>query len=236
VDLFEAYPQLAGTESPALRGRALRLISVAGLVYDERSYYFELGQPRFWGHLASGGVAIGVGTAKVQPDGTFPLHRGLIRHIQTAWRFRVDLYPADHAHVVDESNSIHVLSDVPASTPHLFVLTPPRLGGGEVPDALVQALYLLSARRVGPISGSVSLLRVNRSALGEFLAVDTWRVRDLLAQPWVEVLAPDLPPDDALLQPVLALRGLRSLAKAGVLYGELHGSTTAMLCHLQGKG
>ncbi|OQB26237.1 MAG: hypothetical protein BWY10_02241 [Chloroflexi bacterium ADurb.Bin180] len=236
MDLFAAYPQLAGTESPALRGRALRLISVAGLVYDERSYYLELGQSRFWGHLASGGAAIGVGTAKIQPDGTFPLHRGLIRHIQTTWRFRVDLCPASHAYVMDESSGIHVLPDVPVSTPHLFVLTPPRLGGGEVPDALVQALYLLPARRVGPTPDSTSLLRVNRSALAEFLSAGAWPVRDVLAQPWVELLAPDTPPDDALLQPVLALRALRSLMEAGVLPGELRASTAGMLCQVQGEG
>jgi len=122
------------------------------------------------------------------------------------------------------------------STPHLFVLTPPRLGGGEVPDALVQALYLLPARRVGPSPDSTSLLRVNRSALADFLSVGAWPVRDVLAQPWVELLAAETPPDDALLQPVLALRALRSLMEAGVLPGELRASAAVMLCQVQGKG
>lgn len=220
MDLFQAYPQLAETESPALRGRLLRLISVAGFVYDETSYYFELGQSRFWGRLASGGASIGVGTAKVQPDGSFPLHHGLIRHIRKAWRFEAVLHPASYAYVLDESGRTHVVSDVTVSTPHFFVLTPPRLGGGEVPDALVQAVYLLPARRVGPSPDAVSLLRVDRSALTDFLSVDVWRVRDALAQPWAELLTADTLPDDAYLQPVLALRGLRRMVEAGVIPGK----------------
>lgn len=221
MDLFEAFPQLAGSDVTALRERTLRLIAVAGFVYDEQSYYFELGLPRFWGRLPSGGASIGIGTAKVQPDGTLPLHHALIRHLRKEWRLQVDLYPSSHSYLLDESGGIHILSDVAAHIPYLFVFTPPRLGGGEVPDALVQAVYLLPIRRVGPVSASVGILRVARSALVDLLAPESWHMQDISVQPWAEFLVREPLPADARLQPVLALKGLRNLIVGGALPGPL---------------
>ena len=219
MDLFVAFPQLTTSHVTALQGRALRLISVAGFVYDERSFYFELGQPRYWGRLASGDVSVGVGTIKLQPGDALPLHQALIRHVLKEWRIEADLHPAGRSYVLDEASGIQVLSDVAAHTPYFFVLTKPRLGGGDMPDALVQAVYLLPIRRVGRLPASASVLRVDRSALAGFLAPESWPVTDIAAQPWAELLTSEVLPMGAHLQPVLALRGLRSLVEGDALPG-----------------
>ena len=170
LDLFEVYPQLAEWENEALHHRSLRLIAIAGFVYDEESFYFELGQPRHWGRLPDGGVSIGVSAPKVQPDNVFPPYQALVRHLNKAWRWQVDLFPAGHSYVLDESGKVHVLAGVGAHLPYILVLTPPRLGGAEVPDALVQAVYLLPVKRIRPSVEAGGLLRVERAALRDFLS------------------------------------------------------------------
>lgn len=219
MDLFVAFPQLAASDALALHGRALRLISVAGFVYDERSFYFELGQPRYWGKLASGDVSVGVGTVKLQPGDALPLHRALIRHVRKEWRIEADLHPSGHSYVIDEAGDVQVLPAVAADNPYLFVLTKPRLGGGDMPDALVQAVYLLPIRRIGRLPATASVLRVARSALADLLARESWPVTDIVVQPWAELLTSAVLPSGAHLQPVLALRGLRSLVEGAVLPG-----------------
>lgn len=196
-----------------LKDRALRLIALAGLVYDERAFYFELGEERFWGHLPNGGVAIGVGTAKVQPDATIPPHGALIRHLRQQWRCEVDFFPAGHAYVLSEDQQVVVLREVEAATPYLFVLTAPQLGGSEMPDALVQAVYLLPVRRWRGTAHQ-NLLQIQREALVRFLEPVDWELRALVAHPWATLQAVTSIPDDARLRPVLALRGLQSLLKA----------------------
>jgi len=221
LDLFVAYPELAKKGSSALQGRSVRLISLAGIVYDADDFYFELGEQRNWGRLSDGGVAVGVGTPRVQPDGTHPRHRALIRHIRKQWRLQADLFPAGHGYILDEQHNVHILEDTPANVPYLFVLTPPRLGGGDVPDALAQAVYLLPIARGHTNSTPTSMLRVSREALSQFLAPESWALDELRQQPWAVLRAERPLPVSARLRPILALRGLRHLIEAEVIPGLL---------------
>lgn len=226
MNLFDVYPQLDDEQTRALKDRALRLIALAGLVYDEQAFYFELGDRRFWGRLPDGGVAIGVGAAKVQPDATAPPHRALVRHLRQQWQCEVDLFPPGHAYVLGEDKQVAVLSDVPAATPYVFILTAPQLGGAEMPDALVQAVYLLPLRRWRG-KARQHLLRVERAALERFLEPADWALAALLEQPWAtlhngHVEASPLP-EMARIRPVLVLRGLQDLLRADALPLHLRG-------------
>jgi hypothetical protein len=225
VNLFDVYPQLDREQTHVLKGRALRLIALAGLVYDEQAFYFELGESRFWGHLPDGGVAIGVGAAKVQPDATHPPHLALVRHLRQQWQCDVDLFPAGHAYVLGEDKQVAILHDVEAATPYVFILTAPQLGGSEMPDALVQAVYLLPLRRwrgkAGAPRSSRVLLQIERAALNRFLEPADWASEVLLDQSWATLhnaYAGTAPlPDAARLRPVLVLRGLQGLLRADAM-------------------
>jgi hypothetical protein len=225
MNLFDVYPQLDREQTRVLKDRALRLIALSGLVYDEQAFYFELGDSRFWGHLPDGGVVIGVGAAKVQPDATHPPHRALIRHLRQQWQCDVDLFPAGHTYVLGEDKQVTVLHDVEAAMPYVLILTAPQLGGSEMPDALVQALYLLPLRRwrgkAGVPTTSRALLQIQREALDRFLEPEDWALDALLEQPWATLhnaLVGTTPlPDAARLRPVLVLRGLQDLLRAGAL-------------------
>ena len=232
MNLFDVYPQLDREQTRVLKDRALRLIALSGLVYDERAFYFELGDSRFWGRLPDGSVAIGVGAAKVQPDATYPPHRALVRHLRQQWQCDVDLFPAGHTYVLGEDKQIAVLHDVEATTPYIFILTAPQLGGAEMPDALVQAVYLLPLRRwrgkTGAPRASRALLQIQRDALDRFLEPVEWALDALLEQPWATLHnahVGTMPlPDTAYLRPVLVLRGLQDLLRAGTLPLHLHTS------------
>lgn len=225
MNLFDVYPQLDREQTHVLKGRALRLIALSGLVYDEQAFYFELGDSRFWGHLPDGSVTIGVGAAKVQPDATHPPHQALLRHLRQQWQCDVDLFPAGHTYVLGEDKQIAVLHNVETAIPYIFILTAPQLGGSEMPDALVQAVYLLPLRRwrgkAGALRTSRALLQIQRDALERFLGPVDWALDALLEQSWAtlhnaHVVATPLP-DAARLRPVLVLRGLQDLLRAGAL-------------------
>lgn len=212
MDLFKAYPLLEDVDMVVLRARSLRLIAVAGIVYDEQAFYFELNARRNWGHLEGGAVVIGVGTPRVRPVDDVAPHEAVIRYVRRYWQCAVDLHPLGFAYVIDETGNLHVIREAQGTMPHLLLMTPPRLGGSQMPDALVQAVYFLPARGVHMGHVKTALLRVERSALTEFLAPDQWILDDLRAQSWISLsrLPSDLPPA-VYLRPILALRGLQRL-------------------------
>jgi len=229
MDLFELFPTLKNRSEAVSVERSLRLISLSGIVYDDDAFYFELGKREFWGRSVEGHPVIGVGAAKIRPDATRAPLPALRRHLRENWRCDVHLLPAGHAYVLGLEQQIEVLSDLAPGLPYLFILTPPRLGGGpEVPDALVQAVYLLPLNRWrgGGFSRlKVPLLRVTRAALPDFLAPKIWPLAELRAQSWAEFYASDEMPDTALARPVLALRGLQDLAQTGALADHFGGMT-----------
>jgi hypothetical protein len=252
MDLFEAYPQLRDkTRYRALHARSLRLIAISGIVcdaaapQDRAACYFALSERRYWTRTSAGHVHIGVGGVKARLFGRGrsarekfassqpPLQR-LTGEIRRAWGDAMDPAPHQTTFLLEGETLTtlrHHSGDMErghpdrrrGDMPFLLVLTPPRLGGGvEVPDALVQAVYLLQ-RRASSGDGRASglrLLKIRQQHLGDFLMRDAWVVQDLLAQPWAELTASrsllDSGNDGVYFRPVLALRGLQRLWREGL--------------------
>ncbi len=216
MDFFEAYPALQALSHPALEGRSLRLIALAALAYDREGYYFALSEPRYW-IRRDGETAIGVGGLQTRPDARPPF-RTLSRHLREIWHSRVDLPPTPHLYLLwPEDEEIVSLEGVRErwGLPHLLLLTPPRLGGEPMPDALVQAVYFLRLHR--PPHPARPLLKVEHEALPAFLArAEPWPVTELLAAPWATLLGAEQLPKDGKLRPILALRALQRLHHAAL--------------------
>ncbi len=218
VDFFAVFPQLRQAETPYLAGRSLRLLSLAALAYDETNYYFELSDERYWVRASDEQTTIGVGGAQTRlTQGQEPLPT-LFRYLREAWHSEPEYVPQRHLYLLEGEEA--VVLDVGAflqpATPQLLVLTPPRLGGAEMPDALVQAIYFVRLRTEPYPSGAPGMLQVERERMERFLAEDRWPIVELLAQPWASLLGAISLPREAYVQPVLALRALRRLWREGL--------------------
>ena len=145
----------------------------------------------------------------------------MVRYLRKQWHCDVNVFPATFACVLNENNHITVLEDVDAVGPYLLILTAPRLGGGEMPDALVQAVYLMPVRRWST-QARLSLAKIDRDALAGFLEPKDWHLGELQAQPWAEIQSITSLPDNARLRPILALRGLQHLLRNDALLFDLH--------------
>jgi hypothetical protein len=211
MDFFEVYPELESCQVDSLQGRQLRLIALSGLVYDQEAFYFEFGRRRYWGQSREGQPLIGIGAPRIQPDGEGPPQRGLVRYLEKVWRCEVTLFPANHTYLVDEDERLSVLTDVGAHVPYMLLMTAPRLGGANVPDALVRAVYLMPKQRLRKLMASIELLRIAREAFSDFIAPDHWALDDLRSKSWADVITDGVLPPDAQIRPVMALRAIRTL-------------------------
>ena len=222
MDFFEAFPHLRQEQDPALKGRALRLIGLSGIAYDDAAYYFEVTQQRYWTQVPGGKLAIGVGGIQAKLSSSQQLLKTLFRQVRDVWLTEPQRVPGGGTTLL-EGERCTLLSgeyDAEVAMPHLLLLTTPQLGGGEVPDALVQVVYRVKLRKP-PYPGQVpGIVRISREALGTFLSQEQWPLADLAKESWVEVLATELLPDAAYLRPVLALRGLQRLWQKGWLSEE----------------
>jgi len=222
VDFFEVFPHLRQEEDPALKGRALRLIGLSGIAYDDKAYYFEVNQPHYWTQVPGGRLTIGVGGIQAQLSSSRQLLKVLFRQVRDVWLTEPQMVPGGCTTLLEGERCILLSGehDAGSAMPHLLLLTAPQLGGGEVPDALVQVVYLVKLRKP-PHPGQVpGIVRISREALGTFLSQEQWPLADLAREPWVEILAADSLPDAAYLRPVLAVRGLQRLWQKGWLSEE----------------
>ncbi len=212
MNVFEVFPQLLREDIAALKGRSLRLIALSAMVCDETSFYFEVSDARMWARTPQGQVSVGVSAAKVRPEGHNAPAQALAHHLRTTWLCEVAPFSAGHAYILDETRQVALLEETDAALPYLFILTPPQLGGGDdIPDALVQAVYLMPLRRWRNGQRATGLLKIQREALSDFLAPPNWELSTLQAKSWAEFQLPKALPKDAQIRPVLALRGLQSM-------------------------
>jgi len=60
-DLFVLMPALECASHPLLTDRRITAVGVSAVLYDERSFLFEVTHPRHWARTADGGRIVGVG-------------------------------------------------------------------------------------------------------------------------------------------------------------------------------
>lgn len=219
MDFFEVYPQLKAVSSPFLTNRALRLIAISAIVYDEHTFYFEISRRDMWGRLSNGRSAIGIGATKISPDlyNNAP-PQALSLHLRKTWRYDVSPVSSQQTYILEDNQQTAMLHMQLSGLPYMLILTTPRLAGGdEMPDALVQSIHLLRVQRFRKKLGNVNLLKIKRDAWRNFLGPVDWDIHTLAAQPWAEFSLSTPLPQNAKIRPVLVLRGLQRLLKLGDL-------------------
>ncbi|MBN1261749.1 MAG: hypothetical protein JXB35_13820 [Anaerolineae bacterium] len=222
MDFFEVFSVFEAVDDVALKDRSLRLIGLAAIPQDEDAFYFELSRPRHWGRSRSGVDIVGIGGAQLRADMPRTPVAELTRYLRDAWDSKPRFVAREHVFLVEGERFVVLSGEFFASqaVPHMLIITPPRLGGGEMPDALVQAVYFPWLRgRPRPADATV-IVRVERTALSTFLERDEWTAAALGEQPWAEIHAARPPAREAVLRPVLALRGIQQVWRAGQLLLE----------------
>ena len=211
MDLFEGFPSLTDIQHPALDKRSLRLISLSGLVYDDEALYFEISPKKYWGRLPEGKSAIGVGMPKVKPDNSHPPYHALMKYLRSYWRCTTNLYPPGYAFLLDANAEISILSGV--DIPFILQMTAPRLGGVNIPDALVQVVFLLPVHHFNwqTTLNRVDLMKISRFGFDDFMTREMWPVNDIMSQSWCDMKLKKPLPEDAVIRMILTLRSLRVL-------------------------
>ncbi len=218
--LFTALPPLRRVSHPLLAGKAITLIGVSAVLYDDETFYFEVNRPRHWARRADGTRSVGIGAigGRIEP-GEGPL-ACLRREVQEELGVGFRLERPERTAVIHEWQVAGWL-DLPPSrkhpTPYLVNLLPPQLGGPGMPDH-VAILTLLGRPRGRPRRSDLfGLLTVSRSALDSFFEREEWPLEKALRHPGLSFdLEAELPPG-CVLRPVLTARALRVLARQGIV-------------------
>jgi hypothetical protein len=218
MDFFDAFPLNTAVESAVLRDKNLRLIALSGFVYDNDAIYFEISPQKFWGRLPTGEFSIGIGLPKVKPDGIHPPHKGLMDHLRKQWRCKTFFHSPGYTFLMDVDNTVSLLQK--SNMPFILQLTPPRLGGGtKIPDALVQAVYLLPVEHFNwkNAFSKVDIMRISRAGFDSFLEQEIWSLEHIRSQSWCDLKLNDKLPEESVMRMVLTLRSIRQLLHSKVI-------------------
>ena len=211
MDLFDAFPSLR--QSPSLEEKKVRLLSVSTIVRDEEAVYFEIRSPRYWGTRDDGTRTVGVGAV----GGSIAKDESVVdcmhREVKAKLGARARLQLSEQTALIDGDEVVDRVSIVPSKkrpSPLMILLYPPRLGGPGMPDRVAVVVLEATLQDAVVPRGVFGVLRVESSALHEFLAEDESAVESVEAHPDLALVVKGDLPEDSVLRPVLAIKALRN--------------------------
>jgi 8-oxo-dGTP pyrophosphatase MutT (NUDIX family) len=216
MDLFQALPALR--HHPLLDGKRIALVGVSTIVHDDGAHYFEISKPKYWRRCEDGTTSVGVGGigGGIRQDET--VTACLRREVEEEIGARVRLEMAQETALVHEWQIVDTLNLKPSKkrpTPLMVILTPPRLGGPDMPDHLAILAFRTRLRGAPAPHDLFGLLRVEDDALAEFFGRDTWPLEEARALPGLTATLNGQPPHNAVLRPVLTGRAFQLLVRSG---------------------
>ena len=219
MDLFEAVPALR--RQALLAGKRIPLVGVSTIVRDEARLYFEISKPKYWRRREDGTTVLGVGGIGGSLERGESVVAGLRREVEEELGARVRLEPSPRTYLVHEWQIVDAVALPPSKKrlpPLMVILTPPRLGGREMPDHLA-ILAFWSRLRDAPTPGDLfGLLGVEDSALSDLFERVEMPLEEAKAHPGMTISTTGDLPLGAVLRPMLTARAFQSLLRAG--YGS----------------
>jgi hypothetical protein len=215
-DLFALIPALERVSHPLLSGRRIIAVGVSAVLYDERSFYFEVTGPRHWGQRPGGGQTVGIGGigGRIKPgEGVLACLR---REVREELGVGFWLEPAESMALIHDGE-LAAWIDVPgtpgSATPYIVNLLPPQLDRLDRPDylAIVSFRGILQQKpRRGDLFG---LLSIDRPTLGLFFERAEWPLGEALALPGLTFDLESSLPADGVLRPTLTARAFQILVQ-----------------------
>lgn len=206
-DIAAVMPALGQVSHPLLTDRAVTLVGVSAVLYDDEAYYFGVAEPHNWGEREDGASLVGVGGIGGGIEhGEGPL-ASLRRQVREGLGVPLQLESPDRTALIHEGE-VAAWLELPTSRRHPapfgISLLPPQLGGPGMPDHLAIATYLGCVQRQPRRADLFGLVTIARPAVEAFFERDEWPLDDMLAQADFTLdLASDLP-TDSVLRPTLA--------------------------------
>jgi 8-oxo-dGTP pyrophosphatase MutT (NUDIX family) len=214
MDLFQALPALR--HHPLLSDKKAALVGVSTIVHDDEAHYFEVAKQKYWRRREDGTTSVGVGGIGGSIKQSETITACLRGEVEEEIGVQVRLEPVHETTLIHEWQIADTLNLKPSKkhpTPLMIILTPPRLGGPDIPDFL--AILAFRTRLCGePAPRDLfGLLRIENDALPEFFARDTWPLEEAQATPGLTITLNGQPPQNAILHPVLTARAFQLLVQ-----------------------
>lgn len=213
-DLFVLMPALECASHPLLTDRRITAVGVSAVLYDERSFLFEVTHPRHWGRTADGGRIVGVGGigGRIEPgeDALACLRREVREELGVDFW----LEPVASTALIYEGE-VAAWLDVPSglgqAAPYMLNLLPPQLERPDRPDHLAIVTFRGMLRQEPRREDLFGLLRIEPSALEPFFARPEWRLSEALALPGLAFDLESSLPMGSVLRPTLTGRAFQVL-------------------------
>jgi 8-oxo-dGTP pyrophosphatase MutT (NUDIX family) len=116
------------------------------------------------------------------------------------------------------SDTVQLKPSKKRPTPLMVILTPPRLGGPNMPDHLAILSFRTRLQGQPAPHDLFGLLRIETHALGDFFARDLWPLEEALALCGVTIILNGELPPGPILRPVLTARAFQLLIRSGYLH------------------
>lgn len=213
-DLFTLMPALKRVSHPLLSERRIIAVGVSAVLYDERSFYFEVTRPRHWGQRAGGGQTVGIGCIGGRIKSAESLLACLRREVREEIGVGFWLEPGESTALIHDGEFAGWL-DVPGApdhaTPYMLNLLPPQLDRMDRPHHLAIVSFRGMLRQAPCRGDFFGLLTVARPTLKRFFERSEWPLGDALALSGLTFDLSSPLPADSFLRPTLTGRAFQIL-------------------------
>lgn len=223
--VFQHYPELAAAVGDLCHGKTWGVTGVSALVYDGRSFYFEITKPEYWHALPDGRIEGGIGAIGGSVEAGEELLDCLDREMDEEIGCRGVVESRRRVSLVYEEETVRqvTLRDTPYPGPALLTISRNIHRQTEMADCdiLVIVTFATRIQATPTLLDLYGVLSVEPSRVATILTSDHVTADALMASPGVHIQSRAPLPTGMQLVPVWTGRSLQIVAQRGFLADAL---------------